>query len=302
MRETAAHTILPTDCEWHLSADSSALLSNLKSPVYQVRFQWPPRRHGIRCKCPLAPHSTTFSHAPPTPSPPSNELHAGTFLAADVYTQPLVALHNMLFIIVGKGARAGAERDAINHHFLTLCRLSSASFLVVYVQAALKIAIVPIVKSSTFTLAFNLTMFVALHAAASLSSTSASLSPHVIFGTSIKEQVCPSVCVGFISQNATCSSALCLSLFAVRLCSFFIHPIPGLRRPPLFLLFCRYHSLCLRPDPLFRHRPDLPCGRPNIRRHHACWSRLFLASVRRLHVRGRCCRISGRSIYRSIDV
>jgi hypothetical protein len=127
--------------------------------------------------------------------------YAGTFLAADVYTQPLVALHNMMFIIVGKCARRGKGKgDLTNHHLLTLCRRSSASFLVVYVQAALKIAVVPIVKSSTFTLAFNLTMFVALHAAAAMSSTSSSLSPHIIFGTSIKEQVCPLVFVGFSDQ------------------------------------------------------------------------------------------------------
>jgi hypothetical protein len=65
----------------------------------------------------------------------------------------------------------------------------AASFFVVYVQAALKFAIVPIVKSSTFTLAFNLTMFIALHAAVSLSSSAQKLTPHVIYGTRINEKV-----------------------------------------------------------------------------------------------------------------
>ena len=59
----------------------------------------------------------------------------------------------------------------------------------VYVQVALKQAIVPIVKSPTFTLAFNLTMFVALHAAVSVSSTAQTLTPHVIYATPIKEKV-----------------------------------------------------------------------------------------------------------------
>jgi len=48
------------------------------------------------------------------PPPPPNELYVGTF-AADVYTQPLVALHNMLFIIVGKSARLGG--GSINRIF-----------------------------------------------------------------------------------------------------------------------------------------------------------------------------------------
>ena len=64
-----------------------------------------------------------------------------------------------------------------------------ASVLVVYVQVALKIAIVPIVKSPTFTLAFNLTMFVAIHAAFAVSQAAASVSPNVVYATAIKEQV-----------------------------------------------------------------------------------------------------------------
>jgi urea transporter len=74
-------------------------------------------------------------------------------------------------------------------HSYTAPLLLPASFLVVYVQAALKISIVPIVKSSTFTLAFNLTMFIAIHAAAVVSAASPSPTPHVIYSTPIKEQV-----------------------------------------------------------------------------------------------------------------
>jgi hypothetical protein len=66
---------------------------------------------------------------------------------------------------------------------------SAASFFVVYVQAALKIAIAPIVKSPTFTLAFNLTMFIAIHASASVPAALSQPHPHVIIGTPITEQV-----------------------------------------------------------------------------------------------------------------
>jgi len=60
---------------------------------------------------------------------------------------------------------------------------------VVYIQVAFKFAIVPIVKSPTFTLAFILSMFVGLHSAFAVTQAAASLSPHVVYSTAIKEQV-----------------------------------------------------------------------------------------------------------------
>ena len=165
--------------------------------------------------------------------------------------------------------------------------LPAASFFVVYVQAALKIAIAPIVKSPTFTLAFNLTMFIAIHASASVSATLAQPHPHVIFGTPITQQVracpCTSPC---ILQSTMPSSLLSLEL----------------RRRQLLLLLCSRHVDRVRAHTLLRHRADIPGGRRHRRRRHACWHHVVLASVRRLHVCRRRCRLSCRCISRRFCV
>jgi hypothetical protein len=67
--------------------------------------------------------------------------------------------------------------------------------LVVLLQTALKIAAVPVLKSPTFTLAFNLTLFISMHAASSpASSEKFAKSPNRIFGTVITEEVLGGSC------------------------------------------------------------------------------------------------------------
>ena len=59
-----------------------------------------------------------------------------------------------------------------------------------FIQLALKVAVVPVLKSPTFTLAFNLTMFISMHAAASPEFSQAfAKSPNRIFGMAVTEQV-----------------------------------------------------------------------------------------------------------------
>ena len=59
----------------------------------------------------------------------------------------------------------------------------------------MKIAAVPVLKSPTFTLAFNLTLFISIHAASSpASSEKFAKSPNRIFGTAITEEVLGGSC------------------------------------------------------------------------------------------------------------
>ncbi len=77
----------------------------------------------------------------------------------------------------------------------TLLLLPAASCLVVFLQLALKVAAVPVLKSPTFTLAFNMTLFISMAAAASPeSSQQFSKSPHRVFGTAITEEVLGGSC------------------------------------------------------------------------------------------------------------
>ena len=74
------------------------------------------------------------------------------------------------------------------------------------------------------------------------------------------------------------------------------------RRQLLFLLLCSRHVDRVRAHTLLRHRADIPGGRRHRRRRHACWYHVVLASVRRLHVCRRRCRLSCRCISRRFCV